>query len=275
MSFPNRRNPCSFPHSRTSALAALLLGGWALVTAQTAWAGAFKIQPIRVYLGGSALSEEVSVKNESSDPQRFQVNISGWEQNPQGVMQLNPTQDVIAFPLLFDLAPGETRLVRLGTRVPPSTSERTYRLFLQQLPPLSTNTLPSQPSRGGASVSLLLRAGIPIFVVPLKTLREGRLENLVVQQGKFSFEVHNTGNVHLLASSIQIKGYDPAGKIILEGQLGGGYILAGGTRVFDQELPQKSCASIKYLSVEVKANEEQAKPTIFTQKLETPNGVCK
>ncbi|MCT7951352.1 fimbria/pilus periplasmic chaperone [Ancylothrix sp. C2] len=256
------------------ALAALLWGGWALGNPKPALAQSFSVLPIRVYLGGSAQSQELQITNESPNRQRFQLSVSAWEQNEQGEMQLSETQDVIAFPQLFEMAGGETRLLRVGTRVPPTTKERTYRVFIQQLPTPGTQGETPPPSQG-VQLNLLVRVGIPIFVAPAQPIKDGKIDQLTVQKNKVSLVVSSTGNVHLLTSSIAIKGYDSAGKVMFQGDLGGGYILAGSRRNFQEELPQENCSAITSVGVEVQIDPEQGKPLNFTEKIETPNGVCK
>lgn len=256
------------------ALIALILAGWGGCNLKPAIAGPFSVLPIRIYLGGNALSQELKVTNESPDPQRFQVTVHAWEQDEQGEMQLTDTQEAIAFPQLFELAGGETRLLRVGARVPPGPKERTYRVFLQQLPSSESPVQTATPNQG-SQLNLLVRVGIPMFVAPAQPVKAGKIDQVTVQKNQFSLSVSNTGNVHLLSSSILVKGYDASGQVLFQGDLGGGYILAGNRRIFQEDLPQDKCSEIKSVGVEVQIGEEKGKPLNFTDKVETPNGVCK
>lgn len=254
-------------------ITSLLLGGWTLNQAQSAIAGAFSVLPIKVYLNNQTRSEQLTVKNESNDPQRFQVTVNSWTNNERGELQLNPTQEIIAFPLLFELAPGETRTLRVGTRVPPTTQERTYRVFLQQLPTATANA--STSSARGIQINLLMKVGVPIFVAPIQPVQSGQLEKLAIHQGQLSLTLKNTGNIHFFANSIPVKGYDATGKIVFQGQVSGGYILAGSQRLIEESLPQTDCATVRSIEVNIQTSEERNKPLNLTQKLDTPNGVCK
>lgn len=251
----------------------LLIYEWGIVTIQPAKAESFNVLPIRVYLKGRSLSQELKISNESANTQRFQVTVKAWEQNEQGEMQLSDTQDIIAFPQLFELAKGEYRLVRVGTLVPPTTKERTYRVFLQQLAKTENQEETTTPKKG-VQLNFLIRVGIPIFIAPIQIIKQGKIDKVNIEKDKIFITINNTGNIHILTSSFVIKGYDDTGKVVFQGNLGGGYILAGNRRIFQEKLPQENCKNIRNIGIEIGIDKEQDKPLSFTEKVETPNGVC-
>ncbi len=251
----------------------LLIYEWGIVTIQSAKAESFNVLPIRVYLKGRSLSQELKISNESANTQRFQVTVKAWEQNEQGEMQLSDTQDIIAFPQLFELAKGEYRLVRVGTLVPPTTKERTYRVFLQQLAKTENQEETTTPKKG-VQLNFLIRVGIPIFIAPIQIIKQGKIDKVNIEKDKIFITINNTGNIHILTSSFVIKGYDDTGKVVFQGNLGGGYILAGNRRIFQEKLPQENCKNIRNIGIEIGIDKEQDKPLSFTEKVETPNGVC-
>ena len=58
--------------------------------------------------------------------------------------------------------PGEQRNIRIGTAAPPGASEKTFRIFIEELP------APAAGSSGGlpGQVTIRTRLGIPIFLGP-------------------------------------------------------------------------------------------------------------
>ncbi len=165
---------------------------------------------------------------------------------------LNPTEDIVFFPSLLTLAPGEERRVRVGTVVPIAASERTYRIFVEELPPLSQGA----GSQEGAQVRLLTKMGVPIFLQPDKMVAEAHVREMSMRRGLFSFQIKNEGNVHVVPQDIKVKGYGAGGEVIFERSLEGWYILAGGHRSHQLEIGKKDCARVKILSVEVEEGQK-------------------
>ena len=58
---------------------------------------AFTVTPVRVFLGRGANSALLNVKNDSTEPIRFQISLKAWNQAPEGDMQLSDTTDLVFF----------------------------------------------------------------------------------------------------------------------------------------------------------------------------------
>jgi fimbrial chaperone protein len=236
-----------------------------LAQTSTVWASTFSVNPVQVVLSGRTKSALLTLKNTSSDPLRFQLSVAAWDQSAQGEMLLKPTRDIVFFPQLVTLAAGEERKVRVGTVIPPGPAERTYRIFIEELPPRGT----PEPSEPGAQVRVLTKMGIPIFLQPANTVAEGRIQGLGVARGRLSFQVKNTGNVHFSVQAIRITGSGAAGEPVLQGELRGWYVLAGGTRIYEFEMPRAECAKIAALSLEVQTTQKA-----LSERLDLPPGAC-
>jgi P pilus assembly chaperone PapD len=61
---------------------------------------------------------------------------------------------------------GGQRLIRLGTTAGPATREKTYRVYVEELPVGDGKTR-------GSGVSFALKIGVPLFVNPLKSEDRG------------------------------------------------------------------------------------------------------
>src|SRR4051794_9617959 len=118
---------------RGFGLGVLVLLGWGAGSAE---ASAFTVTPVRILLGRGANSALLNVRNDSTDAIRFQISLKAWNQAPDGEMQLTDTNDLVFFPSMMELAPGEEKKVRVGSAFKaPVTTERTYRIFFEELPP--------------------------------------------------------------------------------------------------------------------------------------------
>jgi fimbrial chaperone protein len=229
-------------------------------------ASTFTVDRVQIFLSARAKSDGLTVKNVSADTLRFQLSVFAWDQTSQGEMVLASTQDVVFFPQLFTLAPGEERHVRIGSATSPAASEKTYRLFVEELPPVAGGAPGSPPGE----VALRTRLGIPIFLRPPKEVTGGRLETLALQGARLSFAVRNTGTVHFVVQGISITGYGAAGDVVAQATLEGWYILAGGARRYELQLPADKCPAIKAVSVEVRTAQ-----ATFTERLELTPNACR
>src|SRR5437868_6260952 len=107
--------------------------GWG---AEDARGSAFTVTPVRVFLGRGVNSALLNVKNDSTEPIRFSISLKAWNQAADGDMQLSDTSDVVFFPSIMDLQPGEEKKVRVGSAFKaPVATERSYRIFFEELPP--------------------------------------------------------------------------------------------------------------------------------------------
>lgn len=238
---------------RAAGLALLVFLG-----ALPAGAATFKVSPIQIYLSAGKTTELLAIENQSSESVRLQVTAFGWKQNPRGEMELAPTEDVVFFPALLTLEPGKERKVRIGVSKPAGAVERTYRVFVEELPPLE------KPSEVGnrSEVKVLTRFGVPIFVQPAKLTRSGAIENAKLESGTVKFQVKNTGNAAFSLISVRTSGAGADGSQTFENQAAGWYVLAGGERVYEIAIPPADCQRTKTISLEAKTERDAWKASL-------------
>lgn len=240
--------------------------GVGLAHAGSAHASAFNVKPTQLHLSPKVSSTLLNLRNESAETLRFQLSVFVWSQTDKGEMELTPTQDIVFFPSLLTLAPGEERKIRVGSAVPGGPVEKTYRIFVEELPPAVRAREAAKPN---SEVKVLTRMGIPIFIQPEHPTAAGRIEPGTLRSEKLAFAVKNTGNVHFQVRQARVKGLGPARENLFERTVPGWYVLAGGSRVFEVQAPKNVCAKTKALAFEVET--EQA--TLQSQ-LDTRTGIC-
>jgi fimbrial chaperone protein len=226
-------------------------------------AATFTVNPTRVYLSAGATSALMTLKNESQSPLRMQLRAHRWDQSRTGEMHLGDTEDLIVFPSLLTLAPGEERKVRVAASVPFGQIEKTYRLYVEELPS------GEKSENAGSSVRILTRMGIPVFLQPSRAMATAVLRALGMTDGALAFELANTGNTHYIPESIVVRGFAAGGQPVAEWPVNGWYVLAGGTRDFIVPLERPACARVRSLLVEVTIGE-----TTLKGPLTTPGGAC-
>ena len=226
-------------------------------------AATYTVNPTRVYLSARTTSALMTLKNESGTPLRMQLRAQRWDQSRSGEMQLAPTDDLIVFPTLLTLAPGEERKVRVATTATFGQVERSYRLYVEELPSTAAET------PDGASVRILTRMGIPVFLQPARPTATAVLRGLGMSDGALAFELANSGNTHYIPESIVVRGFTAAGQPVGEWPLSGWYVLAGGVREFSLKVERPACDKVRSLLVEVTIGQTRLKGP-----LTTPGGAC-
>jgi fimbrial chaperone protein len=229
-----------------AALAMLWLAG-GLALAGPAPAADFTVNPIQIFFTGQTQSAILTIQNTSGETLRFQLNAFEWGQEPSGQMRLSPTSEIIFFPRLLSLAPREQRIVRVGASTPPGAVERTYRIFVEELPPLATEGAPP------GQVRVLARMGIPIFIAPRGAQAALRMGPVAVQGDTVRLVLHNGGTKHVVPQRLRVRGLGGRDEPLWERELEGWYILAGDRRVFEIPLGREDCRQTRAIAVEVQA----------------------
>jgi len=219
---------------------------WLLAHAGAASASTFAVNPTQVHLSAETPSRVLRLRNDGAEPLRFQLSVSRWEQGPRGEIVLSPTEDVIFFPRLLSLAPREERSVRIGmaTSVGTGTVEKTYRLYVQELPP------PQATATASPAIRVLTKMGIPIFIEPPRPSRRASIGGLDARLGSVSFQLVNGGTVHLPPQAIRVAGLAEGGSVVWERALQGWYVLAGASSLHEVELSAKECADAVEVVIE-------------------------
>jgi fimbrial chaperone protein len=90
---------------KRAAAVFIAIAGFAMGSGRAA---TFAVDPISVSLAKGNSSTAVAVTNQSPQKLRLQITGFAWQQKPSGEMQLTPTDDLVFFPQLLTLDPGET-----------------------------------------------------------------------------------------------------------------------------------------------------------------------
>ena len=225
----------------------------------SALASSFAVNPTQIFLTSKSTSAILTLRNESDESLRFQLTVFAWDQSARGEMKLQPTSDIVFFPTLLTLAPKESRNVRVGAVTGFEAIEKSYRIFVEELPPQA-------PQSGQSAVRVLTKMGVPIFLQPTRTQAQASLRDLMVKDGVFTFNIRNTGNVHFVPEAVRVSGINHAGEMMLDQQLDAWYILAGGVRSYEMKLPAPGCSALAALSIDVRIAGSQ-----LNERLETPS----
>jgi fimbrial chaperone protein len=248
-----------------AVLAVMLAGGHAHAAVLT-------VNPTRIVLSAQTASVMLTVSNSGDAPVRLQVKTHSWSQTLDGKMELGPTEDVVVFPSMVTLGPGEARRLRVAVVAPAGHVEKAYRVFLEELAPVAHDP--------GAFVRVLTRIGIPVFLQPVPTssrisptrvgLEAGvNLTGVGLEAGVVRFQIDNRGTTHVVPDGIRVKGVSATGLTLVDESIDGWYILAEGARQYELRFGAGDCASLRVVLIKVQVGRD-----VLQGRLETPSGAC-
>jgi fimbrial chaperone protein len=193
--------------------------------ASEAFAGSFTVAPVRIELTVPRRAASIEVQNTGDRPAQIQVERFRWLADNGGDDGLEATEDVIATPPIFTLAPGQKQIVRVllfGT--PDPAREATYRIILQE------TALNDPPPN---AVQALLRINMPMFVTP-PGARADLVWSMQRDGERWFLVMENAGNAHAHINGARTA----AGKEIAAT----GYLLPGERRRIAVEAPLDALA---------------------------------
>jgi fimbrial chaperone protein len=219
-----------------------------LAAALAAEAGDFSVAPVRMELGGAARTGTFTIRNDGKEPLSFQVQGMAWTQDAEGRDRFTDAADLVYFPRLVTVDPGQDAVVRVGVRQPLVDTEKTYRLFVEELPN------PDAQPGGGSQVRVLVRFGPPIFVRPAKPQARLEVDDLRYESAAVHFALRNSGNEHQLVEAIRLHGQGEGGRPVFTALLSDRYLLAGTVKRYASPLTREQCLGLRRLVVEVKTD---------------------
>jgi fimbrial chaperone protein len=211
------------------------------------YAGSFDIVPVRIIFDSNKKVEDLKIKNETSEKVTIQLKAYEWLQDEMGKDTYSSTEDLVYFPRVFTLEGNEERRIKIGYNKKPSNVEKTFRLFLEELPQAVTSSTPQ--------LRVAVKMGVPIFVIPVnKTKEAGAIEKAELLNGKVHLLIKNKSNVHFIVKTVKVLGMDSSGNTVLTLKKNGWYLLANGSASYSLDIPEDICQRLKEITVEVETD---------------------
>ena len=206
--------------NRHSLGQAVLGLAFSFLGASLSHAGSFTVNPVRVTLSPTQRVAAITVSNHGAEASVIQLETSRWTQQ-DGKDSLAPSNEILATPPIFTLAPGASQIVRVGLRrASDAQHELTYRLVLREVPP-------PQPIAQGLRVALAI--SMPVFVVSAHPSFSNLAWRAVrLADGRIQLEATNTGSAHVQIGSLELSSPPSASPIVRQSVAT--YVLPGNTR---------------------------------------------
>jgi fimbrial chaperone protein len=226
----------------------------------------FNIVPTSLELGGNAKSGAFSVMNGSSEKLNCQIEVKEWTQDANGKDVYADTGDIVFFPKIMTVQPKEQRAIRIGIKGPLPPQERTYRLFVEEIPVQKSVAEANAPRELVAGLTIAFRYSMPIFVKPVIQRQSGVIEKTNMVKGAAKVVVRNTGNVHLKLSIVAFRGKSADGKEVFSKEAAGWYILHGQSRSFEVTVPQELCLKLATIVIDAQSENFTINGTLAVHK---------
>jgi fimbrial chaperone protein len=226
----------------------------------------FQVQPTTMDLGRNVKSGVFSVINNGSDKIDFQVSVKEWNQDEKGKDVYVDTKEIVFFPKIMSVEANSQRAVRIGLKTPPSAREKTYRLFVEEIPSPKKTTDVEANKNIKAGLTIAFRFAMPIFVKPLQPQESYVFEKIDMFKGGVKAIVKNTGNVHIKLRAVKFSGKTADGKEIYSKEVAGWYILNGLSIPYEADVPKEICGQLATIEVSAQTESSNINGTLNVQK---------
>jgi P pilus assembly chaperone PapD len=247
---------------RVVASAAIALG-LALCAAEGARASGFQYLPATMQLTARAHTGSVTVTNPSDAPLRVEIQAFHWNQGADGQALLDESDQILVFPQIVLIPPGESRQIRLAILATPADREQTYQVAITEIPAFSS------PASRGAAVVVHMRAIVPVFFGPTVERDAGAITATAVRNDALNFTVTNLGTVHFEAKNVHVAGLGLDMRELFAQDADRQLVLAGSERNYRVVLPRKECSALRALTISLDADAQH-----LSQTLNVPPGAC-
>jgi fimbrial chaperone protein len=168
-------------------LAAGALGLLCINFAPAAYAGAFSVTPVQIFMTPKDRAAAITVTNEGDEEIVLQADIYAWKQYPDGQDDLTLSEDLFLSPPIIKLAPKSHQVVRLALlNATAQDRQRTFRMIVREIPEAR---LPKKDMQ----LQIAFAFSIPVFITPsgVKAKLDCTVERVVADTVKAICE--NTG----------------------------------------------------------------------------------
>ncbi len=227
-----------------------------LLVAGNTLAASFSVKPTRIFF--KDVHQTVLTVGNAGDKEVFiQTELMTWAQQ-EGKDVYTSSRDVLVSPPMFKVPAGGEQTVRIRFLGDRSTKvERTYRLFLQEVP--------QQSKSDQATISATLKMGVPIFIQPEKSdLAQFEWRAMRSAEGA-SVQVSNTTNSHIQFTALKLS--TQSGEVLIDEKVFV-YVLPGQTYRWDVKLKQPLPKG--KLLLQASSDRDEIKATIEADSVAVP-----
>lgn len=223
-------------------IAVVMLSTWEIQSAQAA---NLQISSTRLLLTPERPIASINIRNSGEGEVAVQAEVLAWSQDENGRDVFQPTRDVLANPTIFRITSNSMQVLRLGLQIGRDVTERSYRLFLQELP---HEPIPGQ-------IQTLLRFSLPIFVPGSSSSQDLQWQMIAESDDSGVAVLSNRGATHIQVTGLTVR--SAAGAVLTQQKLSA-YVLPGRSRCLPVSVPHLRAGETVRVEVSTDAADEMS-----------------
>jgi P pilus assembly chaperone PapD len=189
---------------RHSILAALLATSVAFST-QAIAAANIGISPTQINLSPNSATGVITLLNKDTKPVNLQLDAKSWDMDENGKFIETDTGDFVFYPKTLTIKPQEQASVRVGYTSDFPKTEKSYRLFIEEVPEITQ----AAPEKSKVSIGLVsvLRLSLPLYVVPVNDIPAPQVElgTIKAENQKLRIGIKNATAYHVTLKKVTVK----------------------------------------------------------------------
>ena len=190
--------------SRYTILSALFIVS-AMFSVQAISGANIGVSPTLVRLSPSKKTEALTIINKDTAPVNLQLDAKSWDMDENGKFIETDTGDFVFYPKTLTIKPQDQASIRVGYMSDFPNAEKTYRLFINEIPTITQ----ANPEKNKVNIGLnnALSINMPVYVVPTNEVPPSQVElgEIRADNQKLRIGVKNTTSYHVDLKKVSAK----------------------------------------------------------------------
>lgn len=212
------------------------------------------VWPIKISLWPEKNINEIHLTNKGMKDVNVQIYAKSWDMDENGKFIEADSGDFVFYPRLLTIPASSDKVVRVGYNGDFPPLEKSYRLYIHELPQISA-AKKEQNTGMSADINILMRLSLPLFVAPAKTAPAPRptVHTFHSTTDGIKVAIKNNGSHHFMVQRLQARLLDSKGAVLTQGEASKliARVLPHRQLFLDVPLDLRQSASAKNLALDI------------------------
>ncbi|MDH4319393.1 MAG: fimbria/pilus periplasmic chaperone [Desulfobulbaceae bacterium] len=220
------------------------------------------IWPIEVSLWPDKKISEINLNNKGTEIVRLQIYAKHWDMDEKGKFIEADSGEFVFYPRLLTIPGGEKKTLRVGYNGEFPPLEKSYRLYIHELPELNEGG-EQQTSGVKVGFNMLMRLSVPLFVSPSKDVPfiKPSIDKVTKTANGVQLSFGNSGTHHVEIKDISVELLGKGGAVLTKGNAKLKFFRVLPQRQLSMEVPLDvaQCRAASQLNVHFKTGKTEKK----------------